>query len=143
MVSSVLSVFASRRRHPRCAVVTGVQTCALPISAWVRLFDETIAALRFPVGGKEMTSAEALNCLSSRDAARRKEAAEVIGRVFGDHVRLFGHITNTLAKDKEIEDKWRTFKRPWSGRNLSYHDEDEVVAAPKANRKRAGEGKKG
>src|SRR3546814_20976927 len=90
MVSSVLSVFASRRRHPRCAVVTGVQTCALPISAWVRLFDETIAALRFPVGGKEMTSAEALNCLSSRDAARRTEGAEVIGRLFGDHVRQIG-----------------------------------------------------
>src|SRR3546814_6330929 len=24
--------FASRRRHTRCALVTGVQTCALPIS---------------------------------------------------------------------------------------------------------------
>src|SRR3546814_16535619 len=26
--------FSSRRRHTRCALVTGVQTCALPISAW-------------------------------------------------------------------------------------------------------------
>src|SRR3546814_10267346 len=26
--------FASRRRHTRCALVTGVQTCALPISAF-------------------------------------------------------------------------------------------------------------
>src|SRR3546814_3960632 len=26
--------FASRRRHTRCALVTGVQTCALPISAY-------------------------------------------------------------------------------------------------------------
>src|SRR3546814_2714026 len=25
-------VFSSRRRHTRCALVTGVQTCALPIS---------------------------------------------------------------------------------------------------------------
>src|SRR3546814_3734380 len=25
--------FSSRRRHTRCALVTGVQTCALPISA--------------------------------------------------------------------------------------------------------------
>src|SRR3546814_6585652 len=31
-VSSILFVFASRRRHTRCALVTGVQTCALPIS---------------------------------------------------------------------------------------------------------------
>src|SRR3546814_6763845 len=28
---SVCSLFASRRRHTRCALVTGVQTCALPI----------------------------------------------------------------------------------------------------------------
>src|SRR3546814_6708878 len=26
--------FSSRRRHTRCALVTGVQTCALPISLW-------------------------------------------------------------------------------------------------------------
>ncbi len=98
-------------------------------AAWVRLFDETMAALRFPIGGREMTTAEALNCLSSRDPARRKEAALAIGRVLGDNIRLFGHITNTLAKDKEIEDKWRRFERPWSGRNLSNHVEDEVVEA--------------
>src|SRR3546814_5700091 len=28
--------FSSRRRHTRCALVTGVQTCALPISAVTR-----------------------------------------------------------------------------------------------------------
>src|SRR3546814_10521446 len=32
-VSVLLFVFSSRRRHTRCALVTGVQTCALPISA--------------------------------------------------------------------------------------------------------------
>src|SRR3546814_5141660 len=30
--SSFLFFFSSRRRHTRCALVTGVQTCALPIS---------------------------------------------------------------------------------------------------------------
>src|SRR3546814_12682899 len=37
--------FSSRRRHTRCALVTGVQTCALPISIWTRasgLFDVTL-----------------------------------------------------------------------------------------------------
>src|SRR3546814_18415086 len=29
----MLFFFSSRRRHTRCALVTGVQTCALPISA--------------------------------------------------------------------------------------------------------------
>src|SRR3546814_3398700 len=32
-----LFFFSSRRRHTRCALVTGVQTCALPISADVPL----------------------------------------------------------------------------------------------------------
>jgi oligoendopeptidase F len=98
-------------------------------SAWVRLFDETVAALRFAIAGKEMTSAEALNCLTDRDPALRREAAGAIGRVFGDNVRLFAHITNTLAKDKEIEDGWRRFEKPWSARNLANHVEDEVVDA--------------
>ncbi len=98
-------------------------------SSWSRLFDETMAALRFAIGGREMTSAEALNCLSDRDGARRKEAAREIGRVLGENIRLFTHITNTLAKDKEIEDSWRRFDRPWSGRNLSNQVEDAVVDA--------------
>src|SRR3546814_262060 len=33
---SVFFFFSSRRRHTRCALVTGVQTCALPISAPIR-----------------------------------------------------------------------------------------------------------
>src|SRR3546814_16464514 len=32
MVVCVCFFFSSRRRHTRCALVTGVQTCALPIS---------------------------------------------------------------------------------------------------------------
>ncbi|NBC33405.1 MAG: M3 family oligoendopeptidase [Alphaproteobacteria bacterium] len=98
-------------------------------SAWVRLFDESIAALRFPIAGREMGSAEALNCLSDGDPALRKDAAGVIGRVFADNVRLFAHITNTLAKDKQIEDQWRRYPQPWSSRNLSNHVEDAVVEA--------------
>src|SRR3546814_13959107 len=33
MVSFFFFFFSSRRRHTRCALVTGVQTCALPICA--------------------------------------------------------------------------------------------------------------
>src|SRR3546814_1411813 len=29
----MICIFSSRRRHTRCALVTGVQTCALPISS--------------------------------------------------------------------------------------------------------------
>ncbi|HEX9489698.1 MAG TPA: M3 family oligoendopeptidase [Stellaceae bacterium] len=98
-------------------------------AAWTRLFDETGASLRFSIDGKELTSAEALHLLSDRDPDKRKRAAKALGDVFGRNVRLFALITNTLAKDKEIEDRWRGFKRPISSRNLSNFVEDEVVDA--------------
>ncbi len=102
-------------------------------AAWNRLFDETMAELRFqvdhPDGAREMTSAEVLNLLSDRDGAVRKAAAKALGEGLSDNARIFTLITNTLAKDKEIEDKWRGFDRPVSGRNLSNFVEDDVVDA--------------
>jgi oligoendopeptidase F len=98
-------------------------------NAWNRLFDETMARLRFPLAGKMLTSAEALHLLSDRDSETRKAAAKTLGTVLGDNTPLFALITNTLAKDKEIEDKWRRYSRPQSARNLSNQVEDEVVDA--------------
>ena len=98
-------------------------------AAWTRLFDETIADLRFPFRGQELTEAEALDLLSDRDPEVRREAANNIGEVLGKNARTFALITNTLAKDKEIEDRWRRFARPISSRNLSNFVEDEVVDA--------------
>jgi oligoendopeptidase F len=99
-------------------------------SAWVRLFDETMAGLRFPWNdGKVLTSAEILHLLSDHDGAVRKQAAGVLGEVLSQNARVFALITNTLAKDKEIEDRWRGFKRPISSRNLQNFVEDEVVDA--------------
>ena len=98
-------------------------------AAWMRLFDETMAALRFPVRGEALTSAAALDLLSDAEPALRKEAAQALGSVLGENVRTFALITNTLAKDKEIEDQWRGFERPISARNLGNRVEDEVVDA--------------
>jgi oligoendopeptidase F len=98
-------------------------------AAWTRLFDETIAELRFPFRGRELTEPEVMHLLSDRDGAVRREAALSIGEVLARHGRLFALITNTLAKDKEIEDRWRGFRRPISARNLSNFVEDEVVDA--------------
>jgi len=79
-------------------------------AAWTRLFDETIADLRFPIGGKELTEAEALDLLSDRDPEIRREAALAVGEVLQKYARTFALITNTLAKDKEIEDRWRVLR---------------------------------
>jgi len=98
-------------------------------SAWIRLFDESMAHLRFPLDGRELTSNEVLNLLTDRDGKVRKAAAKSLGKVLGANLREFALITNTLAKDKEIEDKWRKFARPVSSRNLANFVEDEVVDA--------------
>ena len=98
-------------------------------SAWVRLFDQTIAEMRFPYRGRNLTETEILDLLSDPQAKVRKEAAECFGRVLGDNIKTFSLITNTLAKDKEIENRWRGFKSPISARNLANFVEDEVVDA--------------
>ena len=98
-------------------------------AAWVRLFDETIADLRFPIQGRELTESEALDLLSDGEPEIRREAGMVIGEVLKKNTRTFSMITNTLAKDKEIEDRWRRFPRPISSRNLGNFVEDEVVDA--------------
>jgi oligoendopeptidase F len=96
-------------------------------AAWVRLFDETITALRFPVDGRELTATEAFNRLSDRSAPARRKAALAVGKVLGENARTFALIANTLARDKEVEDRWRRFPGPVSARNLSNYVEDEVV----------------
>ena len=98
-------------------------------AAFNRLFDETMARLRFDLDGRKLTSEQVLHLLSDDDGAKRKKAAKALGKGLGDNVQLFSLITNTLAKDKEIEDRWRRYSRPQSSRNRANQVEDEVVDA--------------
>jgi len=98
-------------------------------SAWNRLFDETIAALRFKVGGKSLAIEPTLTLLQDSDGKKRKAAAEALARTFKENLRPFTLITNTLAKDKEISDRWRGFKDIADARHLSNRVEREVVEA--------------
>ncbi|MDA5194874.1 M3 family oligoendopeptidase [Govanella unica] len=104
-------------------------------SSWVRLYDETLATLSFtipdPASGtsETLTMEEALDRLFAPEEARRKAAAEALSATFRDNIRLFTLVTNTLAKDKEIEDRWRKFPSPEASRHLANQVEPEVVAA--------------
>jgi len=99
--------------------------------AWNRLFDETMSALRFEVKGEPapLPLEPALNFLMHPDGARRQAAAEALAKVFRDNIRLFTLVTNTLAKDKEISDRWRGFKDVADSRHLANRVEGEVVDA--------------
>ena len=97
--------------------------------AWVRLFDETAAGLRFPFGDAEVTEAEVLNKLSSPDADERREAGASLSQTLKANERLLSLVLNTIAKDKEVEDRWRGFARPVASRNLDNDVDDQTVDA--------------
>ncbi|HEY8579936.1 MAG TPA: oligoendopeptidase F, partial [Beijerinckiaceae bacterium] len=97
--------------------------------AWNRLFDETIASLRFDVNGRELTLEPTLNLMQDPTEDVRRAAAEAVGLTLGKHLRTFALITNTLAKDKEIGDRWRGFQDVADARHLSNRVEREVVDA--------------
>ena len=98
-------------------------------SSWVRFFEEQINDLKFNLDGKNLNSAGVLNLLSDHDEKIRKKAAESIESVFKSEVKTFTFITNTLAKDKITNDKWRRYMSPVDSRNLSNNVENEVVEA--------------
>jgi oligoendopeptidase F len=97
--------------------------------AWDRLFNETMTSLRFKVDDKELSLEPTLNRLLDQDEKKRRKAAEALAKVFKKNVRLFTLITNTLAKDKEISDRWRGFVDVADSRHLANRVEKEVVDA--------------
>ena len=98
-------------------------------SAWNRLFDETMAAIRFDVDGDELSLEPTLSLLQDEDAATRKKAADALASGLRSNLRTFSLITNTLAKDKEISDRWRGFADVADARHLSNRVERLVVDA--------------
>jgi oligoendopeptidase F len=98
-------------------------------AGWSRLFSETMTALRFEIRGEKLPVEPTLNALLDPDATIRAEAGAALSKVFRENIRLFTLITNILAKDKEISDRWRGFKDVAASRHLSNNVEPEVVNA--------------
>ncbi|MBL9064505.1 M3 family oligoendopeptidase [Tabrizicola sp.] len=100
-------------------------------SAWNKLFDETMAGLMFAVEGEpeELNLEATLNLLTDPVRSRREAAAQALAGVFEKNIKLFARVHNTLAKEKEIHDRWRKMPSPQYGRHLSNHVEPEVVEA--------------
>jgi oligoendopeptidase F len=98
-------------------------------AAWNRLFDQTISGLRFKVGGSELAIEPTLSLLQDRAPQQRKAAGQALAKTFKANERTFALITNTLAKDKEISDRWRGFQDVADSRHLNNRVEREVVDA--------------
>ncbi|WGH77785.1 M3 family oligoendopeptidase [Jannaschia ovalis] len=106
-------------------------TSTVGASAWNKLFDETIAGLTFDVEGedKPLGIESTLNFLTDPERPRREAGARALADVFGRNTRTFARVHNTLAKEKEITDRWRGLPTPQSARHISNHVEPEVVQA--------------
>jgi oligoendopeptidase F len=100
--------------------------------AWNRLFDETMASLKFEANGEELNLEGVLNLLSDRDETLREAGFTGLSKTLHQNERLFTHITNVLAKDKEISDRWHGFKDIADSRHLDNSVEREVVDALQA-----------
>ena len=104
-----------------------IEKSATGRSAWVRLFDETSAALRFPFKKEMLSEAEILNLLSDPNPENRKLAGKSLSEVLENNKRILGMILNVISRDRYIEDNKRGFKGIVSSRNLDNDVEDEVV----------------
>ena len=89
-------------------------------SAWNKLFDETMAGLMFTVAGEEedLNLEATLNLLTDPDRTKREAASRALAAVFDKHIKLFARVHNTLAKEKEIDDRWRKMPSPQYSRHL-------------------------
>lgn len=97
--------------------------------AWNRLFDETMADLRFDIDGKKLPLEPTLNLLLEANPSMREKAAKALAKTFSKNLRIFTLITNTLAKDKEISDRWRGYEDIADSRHLANRVERDVVDA--------------
>jgi oligoendopeptidase F len=104
-------------------------TSVVGASAWNKLFDETIAGLSFDVDGEMLGIESTLNLLTEQDRGKREAGARALAETFQSRLPLFARVHNTLAKEKEIGDRWRKLPTPQASRHLANHVEPEVVEA--------------
>src|SRR3546814_19096583 len=107
--------FSSRRRHTRCALVTGVQTCALPILPAAEQIggelDLTVVNMRFV---KPLDRELVLELARSHDGFATIEDNVVMGGAGSAVAELLNERSDESRVGKECV---RTVKSPW----VPYH----------------------
>jgi oligoendopeptidase F len=102
-------------------------------AAFVRLFDETVSALKFHFehdGRSELLSMQEINAkLYDPDPGIRCSAAAGLTRGLRDNARLLTFIFNNLVLDHKSDCELRRFPNPMTPRHLANEISDEVVQA--------------
>ncbi len=102
------------------------------VANWSRLYDETLARLRAEVEGEALTLSEALNRLSDPDPARREAAAHGLSAALAEVAPVQALALNTLAFEKQVEDRWRRYATPVASRHIANEVDAEAVDALEA-----------
>jgi len=102
------------------------------VANWGRLWDETLAKLVAVVGDERLTLPEALNRLSDPDPARRKAAGEGLSQALEERSSVLALCLNTLAFEKQVEDRWRKYPTPAAARHIANEVDADAVEALEA-----------
>jgi len=98
-------------------------------SAWSRLYEEQLGALRVSLDGDEQSLETVMARLYDPDRDERRAAAEAITEALGPGLRTRTFVFNTILLDKSIDDRLRGYPTWISSRNLSNETTDEAVEA--------------
>ena len=99
------------------------------VSAWDRLYDELLGALKVDLDGAEISFEEAMAKLYSGDRDERRRASEAVTIALEPGLRTRTFIFNTIVVDKSIDDRLRGYESWLSARNLRNDTTDEAVRA--------------
>ncbi len=99
------------------------------VSAWSRLYEEQLGALRVSLDGEEVSLETAMARLYDADRDTRRTAAEAITEALGPGLRTRTFVFNTILLDKSIDDRLRGYPTWISARNLANETTDEAVEA--------------
>jgi oligoendopeptidase F len=102
------------------------------VANWVRLYDETLARLSVAFDGEMLTLAETLNRLSDPSPDRRRQAAEALSGALAQQSPVLALALNTLAFEKQVEDRWRKYATPAASRHVANEVDPEAVEALEA-----------
>ncbi len=99
------------------------------VSAWSRLHEELLSAIKVELDGETIGLEEAMAKLYSADRDERRAAAEAVTEALAPGLRTRAYVFNTILVDKSIDDRLRGYETWISSRNLRNDTTDEAVDA--------------
>ncbi len=102
------------------------------LANWTRLYDETLAKMRIEKGQDRLTLPQALNGLSDPDPEQRRIVAEGLAQALKVQAPVLALCLNTLAFEKQVEDRWRGHTNAAEARHLANDVDPAAIVALEA-----------